>query len=362
MRRAAYIVVLLMAALVPSACGGANGGGDGQALEDVLAEVEGLTGRARTAKLVELAQAEGGELSLYTTTSTELATELTDAFEEAYDIGVSVYKTGGSAILQRLVEERDADFHGADVVETNGVNLRLLTDEETLVPYRSPSAAALVSGALFETWTADKFDTLLAAWNADNVSGDEVPESYEELAGPRWKGRLALEVEDSAWFKSLHDYWVRSGKTSAEADRLFERIARNSVFLDGRALIRELLAAGEFDLAPSLQLHNVRDMIEDGAPLAYEPVVEPAFTRPDGVAIVDGAPHPAAAMLFIDWLLGDGQQVISDFGADAARRDLVVEPTLDRVAFDIDGYLAVEDEWTARWERLVRLGGKQSSG
>jgi iron(III) transport system substrate-binding protein len=361
-RSGAYIVQLVAAlavtALVLAACGGSDGNGtsSGQSLDDVLSQVEGLSGQARTKKLAALA-ADEGELSLYTTSSIELTTELTDAFEDEYDLDVSVYKTGGDALVPRIVEERDAGFHGADLAETNEINLNHLEKADTLTSYRSPSAAGLVTGSQRELWTADKFDTLIAAWNTHNVSAADRPTSYEDLADPRWHGKLALEIEDSSWYKTLRDYWISSGKSPAEADRLFEAIARNSVFTDSRSLIRELLAAGEFDVAPSIQRHNIADMIKDGAPLAYQPVVEPAFTRPDGVGIVEAPPHPAAAVLFVDWLLDEGQEVIKDFGADAARRDLVVEPTIERVPVDVDAFLADEDTWDARYEKLTRLGG-----
>ncbi len=61
-----------------------------QSLDDVLASVSGLTGKARTDKLVELAAEEGGSVDVYTSSSVDYMTELSDAFEDAYDLDVSL--------------------------------------------------------------------------------------------------------------------------------------------------------------------------------------------------------------------------------------------------------------------------------
>jgi iron(III) transport system substrate-binding protein len=353
-------LAVVAAGLALTGCGGGGDDTNGKSLEDVLEQVAGLSGQNRTTKLAALAKGEGARLSFYTTSSIELATELTDAFEDAYDLDVSLLKS--STVVERLAEEREAGFHGADVVESNAVDLNNLSDLDALSQYRSPSAADLVPGSVHEFWAADKLDTLVVAWNTDNVAAGEQPTSYEDLAHPRWKGKLALYIDDSEWYKTLRDYWVDEGKTTAEADRLLESIARNGVFVESRSLIREHLAAGEFDVATSIQRHNLQDMIDDGAPVAYQPAIEPAITRPDGVAIVERPPHPATALLFVDWVLSDGQNIISDFGADAAREDLVVEPAVDRVPVDVEDFLTGQDHWQDRYERLVRLGEKAAPG
>ena len=76
----------------------------------------------------------------------------------------------------------------------------------------------------------------------------------------------------------------------------------------------ELLSAGQFDVAPSIYSHTVDNAAEKGAPVAWKTngkPVEPVVLRPNGAGLMKSAKHPAAAMLFFDFLLTDGQQAIA---------------------------------------------------
>src|SRR5680860_297704 len=91
--------------------------GDGfDALEAVYAEVEGLTGDERRAALIELAMAEGGDLTFYTSTNVDESGPITEAFEEETGIAVNLFRSSAENILQRVLQETDADFAGADVL------------------------------------------------------------------------------------------------------------------------------------------------------------------------------------------------------------------------------------------------------
>jgi iron(III) transport system substrate-binding protein len=364
-RRAAYsaqfLAAIVLLAVVAPACGGGSGGGSPESsVDEVLAEIEGLEGAAREKKLLDLAEAANGELSLYTTAQIDLAGALADAFEDEYDLDTSVFK-GADALVPRILEERKAGFHGADVVEAGGIDMNTLSEEGALQPYRSPAAANLVEGSAHEDWTADRLNVFAVSRNTDLVPEDEAPTAWEDLADPKWKGKLALYDDDADWLKTLWEYWVDSGKSPADADRLIEGIGRNATFIGGRSLLRELMAAGEFELGVDLR-HNVQRKADDGAPLAWQPPVEPFFWRPDGVAMIAEPPNPAAAVLFIDWLLGDGQKVFEEFKTDPQRKDLLVAPSVQQLPVNIEDFYANQDEWQKRWQQFVRLGSPGPEG
>jgi iron(III) transport system substrate-binding protein len=292
--------------------------------------------------------------------SIDLAGALTEAFEDEYDIGTSVFKAGDTLPI-RIIEERNAGFHGADVVEIGGQHFQGLSEAGALQPYRSPSVANLVAGSAHKDWTADRLNAYAVARNTELVPASEAPAEWEDLADPRWEGKLVLVADDPEWFKALWEYWVASGKSQAEADRLLAAIGRNAAFVTSNSLARELLAAGEFELAVSLR-HTVQHEKEEGAPIDWQPAVEPLFWKPEGLAMIAEPPHPAAAVLFIDWLLGDGEKVYEEFKTDPLRKDLVVAPTVKQIPIDIEDFLANQDEWQKRYEEFVRLGAKGPDG
>jgi len=57
-----------------------------------------------------------------------------------------------------------------------------------------------------------------------------------------------------------------------------------------------------------------RGIAKTGAPVTYEPLSEPVVQHPNGVALMNRAPHPAAAHLFYTWILTDGQEVLREAG------------------------------------------------
>jgi iron(III) transport system substrate-binding protein len=363
---AARIAALVSGALllVAPACGGADDGESAEpGVDEVIAAVEGLSGDARTRKLEELAEAESGDFSLYTSMTAGHDATIAEAFEEAHGVSVAVYRASTEAITQRLLEEEDVGFRGADVVDSNGVTMTVLAEREMLAPYDSPSSAGLVAGSPQDGWIESRSNSFVVSWNTELVPPGEQPRSWEDLADPRWRGKVAVEAGDADWYLGLRTYWIEEeGKSESEADRLFESIARNAVVFRGHSAVEQLLGAGEFHVVAANYLHIVKGSIEDGAPVAWEPAVEPVITRPEGVAVLRSARRPAAALLYVDWLLGPGQEVIAELGRDPARKDLLATGGAETVEIDTKAFVAAEEEWLDRFERLLRNAkqGEQS--
>lgn len=353
MRRGSVLVIVAACVLL-AACGGSTGepAADGQALEDVVAAVDGLTGEARAEKLLELAEVEGMALDLYTSMSPALLEPVVDAFEDAYDVDVAVYRANSSTVLQRLVEESEAGFQGSDVVETSGLEMVNLAEADVLERYDSPAREGLVAEALEELWTATRFNTFVVTWNTDLVAPGEQPTSWEDLADPRWKDDVAIEAGDVDWYKTLWEHWVDEGMSPEEADALWEQIAANALVIDGHTVLAQLLAAGEFAVGVNY-FHTNELAAAEGAPVTSEPLVEPTIGRANGVGLVRGAKHPATALLFVDWILSDGQTVLDENESDPARADIALPQGL---VVDLDSLAVDQEEWTERYDELLRLG------
>jgi iron(III) transport system substrate-binding protein len=350
------VVGVALLVLLLTACGGSDDEPQSRGFEAVFADIQGLTGKAREQKLLQLVEAEGGELSFYT--SIPSFETVQEAFEEAYDVDLAVYRASASTVAQRLREEADAGFHGADVVDANGYEIAGLAREGLFVPYQSEYRAKLVEAAKQDGWTASRFATFVVSWNTKLVDDGEQPRSWEDLADPRWDGKIALELDDVEWYKTLRDHWVEQGKTEEEADRLFAGMADDALVIKGHDALSQLTAAGEFHVAASSYRHVVEDLRKKDAPLAWQPAVEPTIVLASGMGLIDGAQHPAAAILFADWLLGDGQQVIEEVGYSPAQQG---PADARQLPVDIADLLDNREEWIDRYERVLQRARKVES-
>lgn len=382
MRSRAEWAALLTVALLVAGCGGSPTAPDAQqpseteaeqdgataAAEDpfapVLAELDGLEGDERQARLLELAQEEGS-LSLYTSNTD--AADFAETFTDEFDVEVEVYRARANDVLQRLVEEDDAGFAGADMVDTNMEELIRLDDgEELLAPYDGPAEEGLPEEALYPGWTGSRFNVFVTAQNTDLLPEADRPADYEALADASYDGLMIIEPRAYEWFMTLHLHMQEQGMGEEEADDLWRSIAANAIQVEGHTNQAQFLAAGEYGLAAGTYNHLIDGAAADGAPVTWRPALTPTVVRPNGQGLLKTAQNPAAALLFFEWVLTDGQQLIADADRVPANSEYQGGILDDVETLFVDGNLLVEDgaDWEARYEEILRESevGPEGSG
>ncbi|HVR78634.1 MAG TPA: ABC transporter substrate-binding protein [Acidimicrobiia bacterium] len=333
------------------------------ALEEVYAQVEGLTGEERTARLLELAQEEEA-LSIYGSTNLEDALPLFEAFEDLYDLEPSYYRASSGDVLTRILQEADANFAGNDVVMANGPELAILDEQGLLLPLETPTTENIIDAGVFDTWAAIYMNSFIAAWNTDFVSGD-VPDNWNDFLST-FDGALALELGDWDWFATLtRRYFIAElGMTEEEVVELFKNAVAGSTVVDGHTLMAELLVAGEYDAATSLYHHRVTEMISEGAPLQWEPPVRPIIVRPNGVGIMRHVQSPASALLWVEFMLTDGQEVLAAEYRGPASTQVAggIPEEYAPILVDLEAIAAERDKWESLWEEIVQAAGTEPVG
>jgi iron(III) transport system substrate-binding protein len=348
------------AVLALAACGGSptssSSGGDSGAensgpteAEQLYEEVRALPAQERRDRLVELAAEENG-LNLYTSMNADMVDAVTEAFGDEFDIDVSTYRAGSETVLQRILQEQDAGFAGNDIVETNGSELGALQQEGVMAPCISQELIDQVPEAgQSEDWTATRFNLFGPSWNTEII--DEPPTSWEDLADPKYDGQLALELGDYDWYMGLTDYWLEQGKSQEEVDQLWADIVDGASVVKGHTVMAELMSAGQFGLASSNYTYIVEKAKAEGAPVETQPYVDPLIARPNGGSCMKTAENPATAMLFMDWLMQEGQAVLAEESATPAISDEQIDVELYPV--DGDKLLESGEEITAEYEELL---------
>jgi iron(III) transport system substrate-binding protein len=356
--------VMTATAFLLAACGGSPTAGSGAgttgetAATGTYQRFNGLSGQQRTDELVACAEKEG-KVSIYTS-NTDID-PLIKGFSDRYDVEVSVYRGNSESVLQRVLQEQTARYHGNDVIETNALELNVLRQEALLSPYEGELRDAVREEGRADGWTATRFNAFVIGWNTDLVAPGEEPTSFGELADPKWKGRLSMEIGDVDWFTALFQHLVREGRTEQQAVDLFKAVAANSQITKGHTVQGELLSAGQFAVAVSVYSHTVDNAAAKGAHVAWKTAqgqaAQPVVVRPNGIGLMRNAANPCAAMLFVDYELSAGQELVAEanrIGATAEAAEAL--DGLQVVTVPEQELLANPKKWDDLYAEVTRSG------
>ncbi|MDX3894509.1 MULTISPECIES: ABC transporter substrate-binding protein [Pusillimonas] len=295
---------------------------------------------------------EEGKLMLYTSMAEKDVQDLVGAFEKRYGIKVEVWRSGKNKVLQRALAEAGAGRNVVDVVQNPAPEMEALHREKLLQPVSSPLHAQLIEQALPEhgEWAGMRTYVFVQAFNPQRVSRDELPASYEDLLDPRWKGRLGIEAKNQEWFMTL----MQQMGEKKGLDYFQRLVATNGVSLrTGHSLLANMVVAGEVPLAITMYSYLVEQKKAEGAPIDYV-ALAPTIAYTDGIGIARKAPHPHAAMLFYEFMLSEGQQMVArDHQITTHRRDLPKLDAFSPVYIDPAKVLDTYDEWRKRYDDVL---------
>jgi iron(III) transport system substrate-binding protein len=310
-------------------------------------EVATYAGPDRAQKLVEGAKKEG-ELNIYTSAQSDDMGALVSAFEKKYGIKVSVWRASSEKVLQRAVQEAKGNRHTMDVAETNGPELEAMSREKILTAVKSPHLADLIAPAIrpHGEWVGTRLNVFVQAYNTKAVKKEELPKTWEDLANPKWKGKLGIEQEDSDW---LAGEFAEMGEQRAM--KVFKDIvSTNGVSVrKGHTLLTQLVQSGEIPLALTVYNYKAEQLKNKGAPIDWF-TIGPAIARPNGVAVAAKAPHPHAAVLFYDFEISEeGQKILA--GRDFVPTSKKVDTPLNKIPMKFVDARVTLDEYQ-KWEKL----------
>ena len=287
--------------------------------ESTVAEIALSQGQNRLQRLIEGASKEGG-LTLYATMPVDDLGALVDTFSKKYGIKVKVWRSGSENVVQKTVTEARSGRFEADVVQSNAPAMEALRHEKLLQEVKSPYHGDLTPDAVpaHKEWAGLYTLIFLQVYNTNKVKREELPKTYQDLLDPKWKGRLGIEADDQPWFA-----YVLQGLGQEKGIKLFRDIvdANGILVRKGHNLLANLVASGEIPLSLTVYSYRPLQLKRIGAPIDWF-IIPPAIAQFTSIGLLRKAPHPHAAMLFYDFLLAEGQQILS-------KRDFV--PTSNKI-------------------------------
>ena len=269
----------------------------------------GYEGADRMDRIVAAAKKEG-ELTLYTTIAEKDLPAILKPFEQKYGIKVNVWRAGTDKVLQRAVTEAKGKRFTVDAVHFGAPEMEALSREKILAPVSSPVHKDLQPGSVpaHKEWAATILSVWVQAYNTAAIRKADLPKTYKDLLDPKWKGKLGIEVKNDDWFATV----VHQMGGEQQGVKYFEDlVAANGISpRHGHSLLNNMVVSGEVPMALTVYNYMPEQAKKKGAPIDWF-VIEPAIARANAIGVAKNAPHPNAALLFYEYMLGpDGQNAM----------------------------------------------------
>ena len=266
------------------------------------------SGAGRMERIVAAGKKEG-TLTIYTTFAEKDQPTLVRPFEAKYGVKVNIWRAGTDKVLQRTLVEASAKKYDVDLIHFGSPEMEALSREKILQAVNSPVHKDLQPGSVpaHREWAATLLSVWVQAYNTQLIKKGDLPRTYKDLLDPRWKGKLGIEAKNQDWFASVVDV-MGGGEKGLKFFR--DLVAQNGISLrTGHTLLTNMVIAGEVPLALTLYNYMPEQAKKRGAPIDWF-ALEPAVARSNAIGVARRAPHPNAALLFYEYMLGEGQQYL----------------------------------------------------
>jgi iron(III) transport system substrate-binding protein len=263
------------------------------------------------------AQSPAGEVNIYSSRETALLKPVLDAFTAQTGVKVNV------VFAQQGLEERIAAEGAnspADLLLTVDVSRLVQAREMGLTqPLGSQAIAAAVPESLRDAeghWAAATLRARVFYVSRERVTDAAI--TYEDLASPRWKGKVCIRDGQNAYNTALFSHVVaRLG--AARAEEWLKGVKANLAKKPsgGDRDVAKDIASGQCDIgiANTYYYGLMLNREADRKPWADAVrVVMPTFrdggthVNVSGFALMKNAPNKANALRLAEWLVGDAAQ------------------------------------------------------
>lgn len=247
------------------------------------------------------------------------------SFQEAYPkIKLNYVPGSGADNSQRLLAERRAGKYLADAVISGSGTAPLLAKGGVFDPL--PPLLILPENKDPSLWFASKqqyadpqnqyvfmmqgnVDTSIGAYNTKLVDGKEI-KSHRDVLNPKWKGKMvAYDPRERGHIQKMRGIYYNPVLGGEFLRRLFGEMDVTTS-RDQRQML-DWVAGGKFSIYLFATDYDVEEAAKKGLPVAVlEAPPEEAFMSGGfgHLGVVNKAPHPQAAAVFVNWLLSkEGQ-------------------------------------------------------
>jgi iron(III) transport system substrate-binding protein len=253
---------------------------------------------------ISIAGAQAKKVVAYTAHEDAIIAEMVPRFKTETGYDLEFVKLGSGDVTKRVKAE--AGNPQCDVIWSIGGE-QLEADSDLLEKYVPKDWAKIDPVFKVGTnWLPYTGIMNVFIVNTNLLKDSEMPRGWADLGNPKWKGKVCSATPD----KSGSAYMQMNNVFLAFKDRgwdMFKPILANFFISTSSGAVPKFVNDGEAPVGITLE-DNAFRFVQGGGPVKIVYPVEGVIAAPDGIALVKGAPHPAAAKLFIDWCLSKPTQ------------------------------------------------------
>jgi iron(III) transport system substrate-binding protein len=271
---------------------------------------------------VDLAAAKKeGSVTWYTSTPVGTAQKIATLFQDQTGIRVELFRSGGSAVLRRFMQEIDARRVVADVLTVSDpAAAAAMIKRDLLVPFR-PKNFDKVRDEVKDPkgyHIAQRLNVVGMVARTDK--GLPLPKNWTDLTEAKYKGQLVM-ADPSYTAIQLMIVGTLSRKYGWE---FYQKLRANeTMIVQGHQQVSETLTRGERLLAAEGADQYAWNDRRAGHKVQTIFPADGTFVISSPTAVIKGSPHPHAARAFAEFMIGDAvQRLFPGEGIYAARGDI----------------------------------------
>lgn len=318
-----------------------------------VAEIALYQGTDREQLLIDAAKKDG-QIVFYNI-NTWLST-VAQEFEKKYPfVKVSVWRSDSKTVLKRVTEEYASGRYLADVIDCTFGGVAMLHKMGIFQEYYSPEMVAYTDevkakGKTGVYYLPDLELYIGLGFNTKVIPAADAPKTYKDLLDPKWKGRMSFAgtTTGSQWIGNAlnvlgREYLEKMGGQDVKVQNI------------SGAAIAGLIVSGEVPLSPTIYESNILTAKEKGGPVDWRPL-EPVVANVGSSGMTTKAPHPHAALLFLDYVHSkEGQKVMMKGGLGSPREDVgSLERKFKKTYLEAQYSLDDLEKKIAEWEELMK--------
>lgn len=257
-------------------------------------------------KLLAAAKAEGGTMTIYSSTNEGEGLPLWALFTKATGIKVNYVRGADSILISRMMLEYRGNQKSWDIAQTATINKML---PQLLVKFDPPEAKNIMPEARDpgKLWYGVYANYNTPDYNTQHVKAADLPKTYEDFAKhPEWAGHVAIDGTDNEWLKAMFEYYGDDKATKIVKDIV---ATVKPIVTNGHLAAARSVGSGEYWLALNNFLNLTINVKMSGAPTDYW-LLNPVVLIFGAVGINVLAPHPNAARLAENFVLSHEAQIL----------------------------------------------------